>query len=235
MFAPTAARSPLSRFRTLAVSGLLLATVAGGLAPGSAFAQIDGCWTSEPARELGFPQWSEAPQQVIDTAKAYTATVETNLGTMVFALDAEAAPITVNSFVCLATSDYYNFTLFHRIIANFMIQGGDPTATGTMGPGYEIADELPTGELPYKRGTLAMANAGPNTGGSQFFVVHQDQAEQFPSNYTIFGQLTEGEEVLDAIASSPVGQSQRGEQSAPIRTVGIVSITIQVDGEPLGA
>jgi cyclophilin family peptidyl-prolyl cis-trans isomerase len=151
---------------------------------------------------------------------------------MIFELDAAAAPTTVNSFVCLATSGYYEFTLFHRIMSGFMVQGGDPTGTGSGGPGYQFNDELPVGELPYTRGTLAMANAGANTNGSQFFIVHADQGEGFSSNYSIFGHMIEGEDVLDALASTPVTTSQRGEASLPIRTTGILEITIQQDGEP---
>lgn len=212
----------------LFVATMLVASLA--VTPVSA--QESTCWNAEPDTSLGFPQWSEAPQQVIDTSKTYTATIVTSAGNMVFELDAEAAPTTVNSFVCLASSGFYDFTLFHRIIAGFMIQSGDPTGTGNRGPGYQIGDELPTDSTPYSRGTLAMANSGPDTNGSQFFVVQADQGEQFPSSYTVFGHLTEGEDVLDALASTPVGPSARGEMSAPLRTTGVLDITIQVDGEP---
>lgn len=230
---PRFTRLPL---RKLAVTGALVASLASTMVPGGVSAQIDGCWSTEPTMDYGFPQWSEAPATVIDVAKTYTATVVTSKGTMVFELDPAAAPATVNSFVCLATSDYYDFTTFHRVIASFMIQGGDPTGTGTLGPGYSLPDELPEGEAPYTRGTLAMANAGANTGGSQFFVVQQDlPAGQLPVAYTVFGHLTEGEDVLDAISAVPVAPNVRGENSAPMRTVGIVDITISVDGQPLGA
>lgn len=212
---------------------IVVATVLiAGLVASPVAAQGTACWTSEPDMSLGYPQWAEAPQQVIDSSKTYTSTVVTSAGTMVFELEAEAAPTTTNSFVCLATSGYYDFTLFHRIIAGFMIQGGDPTGTGTGGPGYQFVDELPEGSTPYTRGTLAMANSGPNSNGSQFFIVHADQGEQFPPNYTIFGHLTEGEDVLDALAAIPVGPSIRGEMSTPQRTTGVLDITIQVDGEP---
>jgi cyclophilin family peptidyl-prolyl cis-trans isomerase len=223
----------VTRTRNLA----LLFALAGAtlLAPASLGAQgsaASGCWSVEPSMEMGFPQWAEAPAMIVDSAKAYTATVETSHGTMVFALDASAAPTTVNNFVCLATSGYYDFTLFHRVMVDFMIQGGDPTATGTGGPGYQFADELPSGETPYTRGTLAMANSGANTNGSQFFIVHQDLPAEFPANYSIFGHISEGEDVLDALATIPVTQSMRGEMSDPIATVGIIRVTIQVDGQP---
>ena len=207
------------------------------LAPATLSAQDSpaaGCWSAEPSMELGFPQWAEAPAMIVDQAKSYTATVETSHGTMVFNLDASAAPTTVNNFVCLAASGYYDFTLFHRVMVDFMIQGGDPTATGTGGPGYQFADELPSGDAPYTRGTLAMANSGPNTNGSQFFIVHQDLPGEFPPNYSIFGHIAEGEDVLDTLATVPVTTSARGENSDPIPTVGIISVTIQVDGQPLG-
>lgn len=218
---------------------VLLIAMAGAtvLAPASLTAQDSpaaGCWGSEPSTELGFSQWTEAPSTIVDPSKSYTATVETSHGTMVFALDAAAAPTTVSNFVCLSASGYYDFTLFHRVMVDFMIQGGDPTATGTGGPGYQFADELPSGDAPYTRGTLAMANSGANTNGSQFFIVHQDLPAEFPLNYSIFGHISEGEDVLDTLATIPVTQSPRGEMSDPIATVGIVRITIQVDGQPLG-
>lgn len=216
----------------LATLSLVVASLTMGVAASPAAAQSSGCWNVEPTTNWGFPQWSEAPQQVIDTSKTYTATFVTSAGNMVFELDAAAAPTTVNSFVCLATSGYYDFTLFHRIISGFMIQGGDPTGTGTGGPGYQFNDELPEGDAPYTRGTLAMANSGENTNGSQFFIVHADWSAEYPKNYAIFGHLIEGEDVLDALASTPVGTSATGENSAPIRTSGIIDIVIEQDGEP---
>ncbi|MBA2247883.1 MAG: peptidylprolyl isomerase [Chloroflexia bacterium] len=163
---------------------------------------------------------------VIDPAKVYTATVETNRGDLVIQLDAAAAPVTVNNFVCLSRAGYYDVTIFHRIIQGFMVQGGDPTGTGTGDPGYQFNDELPQGETPYVRGTIAMANSGPNTNGSQFFIVHQDQPVEFPKNYSIFGQVTGGIEVLDVLTTIPVADIGRGEVSSPQVTVGIKTITI---------
>ena len=215
----------------MATLPLVVAALAMGFAASPAVAQSNGCWNAEPTTDMGFPQWSEPPQQVIDTAKTYTATFETSAGNMVFELDAATAPTTVNSFVCLASSGYYDFTLFHRIISGFMIQGGDPTGTGRGGPGYQFNDELPEGDAPYTRGTLAMANSGANTNGSQFFIIHADWGAEYPKNYSVFGHLTEGEDVLDALAAMPVGPSVTGENSAPVRTVGILDITIQQDGE----
>ncbi len=162
-------------------------------------------------------QYSSAPEMVIDPAKTYTAKIETTAGTMEAEFFPGDAPKTVNNFVFLARDGYYQDVIFHRVIKGFMIQGGDPTGTGRGGPGYQFADEPVTRK--YERGTLAMANAGPNTNGSQFFVMHADYG--LPPNYTIFGKLTAGEDVLDAIATSPTGAQDR-----PSTPVVIQSITI---------
>ncbi len=163
------------------------------------------------------PQYANPPEMVIDPAKTYTATIETTAGTMTAQLFASEAPRTVNSFVFLANEGFYADVIFHRVISGFMIQGGDPTGTGTGGPGYRFEDE-PVGRQ-YLRGTLAMANAGPNTNGSQFFVMHADYP--LPPNYTIFGKLSAGEEVIDAIAGAPTGGQDR-----PVNPVSIKSVTI---------
>lgn len=194
--------------------------------PGASPAAAAGCWASPPTMASGYMQWDSAPQMVIDPARTYTATIETNRGDIVIQLAADTAPVTVNNFVCLARAGYYDVTIFHRIIQGFMIQGGDPTGTGTGGPGYQINDELPQGDTPYMRGTIAMANAGPNTNGSQFFIVHQDQPVEFPKSYSIFGQVTSGIEILDALTTVPVADNGRGEMSRPLATVGIKTTTI---------
>ncbi|ABD02439.1 peptidylprolyl isomerase [Synechococcus sp. R55.6] len=154
---------------------------------------------------------------VIDPAKSYTATMETTAGTMVLELFPQEAPLAVNNFVFLANDHFYDGVIFHRVIRGFMIQGGDPTGTGRGGPGYRFPDE-PV-QRPYSRGTLAMANAGPNTNGSQFFIMHADYP--LPPNYTIFGQLIEGEDVLDKIATAPTGPQDR-----PLNPVEIQSVRI---------
>ena len=153
----------------------------------------------------------------IDPAKTYTATIETSAGTMTAELFAGDAPNTVNNFVFLARDGYYSGVIFHRVIEGFMIQGGDPTGTGSGGPGYKFKDE-PV-KRKYDRGTLAMANAGPNTNGSQFFVMHADYG--LPPNYTIFGKLTSGEDTLDKIATA-----KKGAQDRPTDPVTINSVTI---------
>ena len=128
-------------------------------------------------------QWAQPPTMVIDPAKTYRATIETTAGTMTAEFFPAEAPKTVNNFVFLAREGFYDGVIFHRVIPGFVIQGGDPTGTGRGGPGYRFEDEPVT--RPYVRGTIAMANAGPNTNGSQFFIMHADYP--LPPNYTIFG------------------------------------------------
>ena len=159
----------------------------------------------------------------IDSEKQYTATITTTMGEMKANLNAKEVPATVNNFVFLAREGFYENVKFHRIIKNFMVQGGDPTGTGSGGPGYRFNDEPVT--LGYDKGTLAMANAGPNTNGSQFFIVHGD-AVSLPKNYTIFGKVTAGLDVLDQIASVPVAASRGGEASSPQVDVRITKVTI---------
>ncbi len=161
--------------------------------------------------------YDSPPPLVIDPAKSYTATLETTAGTMTLELFPQEAPLTVNNFVFLANENFYDGVIFHRVIRGFMIQGGDPTGTGRGGPGYRFQDE-PV-QRSYNRGILAMANAGPNTNGSQFFIMHADYP--LPPNYTIFGQLVEGEDVLDKIATARTGPQDR-----PVAPVEIKSITI---------
>lgn len=167
-------------------------------------------------------QWSSPPAMTIDQNKQYTATIKTSMGDMTAELYAKDAPITVNNFVFLANQKFYDNVKFHRIIKGFMVQTGDPTGTGAGGPGYQFPDEKVT--KPYTRGTLAMANAGPNTNGSQFFIVQQDYP--LPPNYTIFGKLTGGLDVLDKIASVPVAAGRGGEKSVPTEDVRIESVSI---------
>lgn len=161
--------------------------------------------------------YSSPPPMSIDPAKRYTATIETSAGTMTAELFPGDAPRTVNNFVFLAGEGFYEGIIFHRVIPGFMIQGGDPTGKGSGGPGYRFDDE-PV-KRRYTRGTLAMANAGPNTNGSQFFVMHADYA--LPPSYTIFGKLTSGEEVVDAIAAAPTGAQDRPRDPVRIERVTI--------------
>ena len=166
------------------------------------------------------PMYQNAPALTIDKAKKYTATLTTSQGVIEVELDAIHTPITVNNFVFLAREHFYDGVIFHRTIPDFMIQAGDPTGTGAGGPGYQFDDEPFTGE--YTRGTVAMANAGPNTNGSQFFIMHKDTP--LPKSYVIFGRVTSGLEVVDAIATAPTKPG--GEGSQPQNPVSIQSVTI---------
>lgn len=166
---------------------------------------------------------STQPVMEIDQKKTYRAIVHTTLGDITIALFADKMPITVNNFVSLARKNFYNDTVFHRAMKGFMIQGGDPKGDGTGGPGYRFADEPFEGE--YTRGTVAMANAGPNTNGSQFFIMHQDYA--LSKDYVIFGKVASGLDVVDAIATSAVTRdSNSGENSKPVQPTVVTSITI---------
>ncbi len=166
-------------------------------------------------------QFAEAPEMGIDTSKRYTATMTTSMGTMVIALDALNAPLTVNNFVFLAAHHYYDGVIFHRIINGFVCQGGDPTGTGRGGPGYRFADE-PVRQR-YQLGSVAMANAGRDTNGSQFFLISGQQGVGLPSNYNHFGQIVKGLDVLDAMQNVPTDRSDR-----PLDDVVIESVTITV-------
>jgi len=173
---------------------------------------LDG--SSEKAQKF-----SGEPPMIIDPAKRYTAEMVTSKGTMVIALDAIAAPKTVNHFVFLARYHYYEGVVFHRVIPGFMLQGGDPTGNGTGGPGYRFADELPKPGR-YELGSLAMANAGPDTNGSQFFIISGPSGVGLPPLYSLFGKVIAGDEVISAIEA--VG-SHSGKTA---ETVTILSVTI---------
>ena len=168
----------------------------------------------------GAMQWREPPPRIIDPEASYTAVINTTEGSITVELLTEDAPATVNNFVFLAREGFYDNVIFHRAIAGFMIQGGDPTGTGAGGPGYRFDDE-PV-QRPYTRGIMAMANAGPNTNGSQFFLMHADYA--LPPNYTIFGQAVSGLETIDAIATAP--KKPGGEGSSPVTPAVIQSVEI---------
>lgn len=185
------------------------------------------CWSDAPDSSVaGFPQFPGVPEMKIDPDKTYYATVVTNRGTFVIELLDEAAPVTVNNFVCLATNDYYDGVIFHRVMRDFMIQTGDPTGTGRGGPGYQINDELPTGDLKYLPGIVAMANAGANTNGSQFFINTANNTTNLQPNYTIFGEVVEGMDTVTTISEVPVGFNSQGEQSVPAATMTILDIVI---------
>ena len=170
-------------------------------------------------------QWSSPPAFTLDGSKKYSATIKTSLGDMTADLFVGDAPQTANNFVFLARQGFYDGVIFHRIVKDFMVQTGDPTGTGRGDPGYKFADEL-KGPQTYTKGTLAMANAGPNTQGSQFFICHGSGAERLPKAYTIFGRVTDGLEVLDKIAGVPVRAGPGGENSQPVDPPKIDTIQI---------
>ena len=180
-----------------------------------------GCPASTSAR-VNTKTWSTAPAMTIDTTKTYTATVLTDLGPFTITLDAKTAPKTVNNFVFLSNQGFYHCVIFHRVIPNFMDQTGDPQGTGTGGPGYSFADELPATANPqYPIGSVAMANSGANTNGSQFFIVTGAQGENLQPAYSLFGSVTSGMSVVQTINSqgTPAGVP-------PAVTHRILSVTI---------
>jgi peptidyl-prolyl cis-trans isomerase B (cyclophilin B) len=146
-------------------------------------------------------QWNSAPAMQIDVKKSYTATIETTRGEIIVQLFPQYAPKTVNNFVFLAREGFYNGITFHRVIPNFMIQGGDPTGTGRGGPGYRFEDEFAGNPLKHETGVLSMANAGPATNGSQFFITHSPQSH-LDGRHTVFGKVTSGQDVVDQIKQS---------------------------------
>jgi peptidyl-prolyl cis-trans isomerase B (cyclophilin B) len=143
-------------------------------------------------------QYKSPPAMQIDPSKKYTATINTSRGTIVADLFAKEAPNTVNNFVFLAKEGFYDGIKFHRVIADFMIQGGDPTGSGSGGPGYKFADEVKNNPHKHQRGSLSMANAGPNTNGSQFFITHV-ATDWLDGKHTVFGQVKSGQEVVDKV------------------------------------
>jgi cyclophilin family peptidyl-prolyl cis-trans isomerase len=167
-------------------------------------------------------QWSTPPEMQIDPKKKYNAHMDTDNGTMVIEIFADKTPNTVNSFVFLSREGFYNDVIFHRVIPNFMVQGGDPTGTGMGGPGYKFGDEFDPSLRHDKQGVLSMANAGPKTNGSQFFITH-GPTPHLDNKHSVFGQVVEG---LDVLMSIPPRDPNN--RSAP--AVKIISVTIE-EGE----
>jgi cyclophilin family peptidyl-prolyl cis-trans isomerase len=179
--------------------------------------------TDCPAPDGSSPRTTRFPGPMpmcIDTEKSYQAEIATNHGTMTAFLHTSNAPRTVNNFVSLARYHYYDGLGFHRIIRDFMIQGGCPQGTGTGDPGYRFEDELPEPGR-YEIGSLAMANAGPNTNGSQFFIVSGPHGMSLPPQYSLFGKLISGLEVLEEIQSVPTGAQDRPKDPVTIESVTI--------------
>jgi len=174
------------------------------------------------------PMEFDAPADMaLDPSTAIRATMSTSCGDLEIELDPGIAPETVNSFVFLSTEGYFDGTALHRVIPGFVAQGGDQTATGTGGPGYTIPDEFPSPGMGYERGTLAMANAGPGTTGSQFFIVVEDTG--LPPQFTIFGRVVDGFDVLDRLQEVPLGMAPGSPDptaSTPLETIYVNTVTI---------
>ena len=169
--------------------------------------------------------FENAPSNCLDTSKTYTAVVTTNKGEFSIVLDQNKAPLAANSFVTLARYKYFDNTQCHRAILDFVVQCGDPTATGSGGPGYSFADELPqAGE--YKLGSIAMANSGPNTNGSQFFIITGDQGITLPPSYTLFGQVTSGLDTTVPALNAASNPDPAANGVPTLETITIVSVVI---------
>ncbi len=183
--------------------------------------QIDTT-TTTIGEEMSDKIYDKQPEMNINTNSSYTAVIKTNLGDMTVEFFTDDAPKTVNNFISLSKDGYYDNVIFHRVISGFMIQGGDPSGTGHGDygkyPGYKFDDEL-NNQRPYKKGVLAMANAGPNTNGSQFFIMHVDYP--LPYSYTIFGQVVDGFDVIDKIASVETDSADKPTTDVVISTVEI--------------
>ena len=203
--------------KKLIIFSMLLLSFCGGEAVEEEIVQ-----TTEVTEMTYDKTYTSTPVMSIDVNSTYTAELETSLGNIVIELFTDTSPITVNNFVNLSNDGYYNDVIFHRVIKGFMIQGGDPSGTGhgDMGkyPGYDFEDELDN-PMNYEKGIVAMANRGPNTNGSQFFIMHEDYP--LPYQYTIFGKVLSGLDVVDAI-----GNVQTGENDKPNEDVVILNIKI---------
>lgn len=176
----------------------------------------------QQSKETNASNSKKPPSMQTNQDKIYSAVLKTSEGNITIELDAKKTPKTVNNFVSLSRDNFYDGTIFHRIIKDFMIQGGDPNGDGSGGPGYKFDDENLEGE--YTRGTVAMANSGPNTNGSQFFIIHKDY--DLPNNYVIFGHVSSGMDVVDKIAEGEVTTNSSMEKSKPVNPVKIESVEV---------
>lgn len=167
---------------------------------------------------------TKLPFKLVDKNKKYQAVMETTEGKMTIELYSDETPIAVSNFISLSKKGFYNDTIFHRVIYDFMVQGGDPKGNGTGGPGYRFEDEPVLRD--YTKGTIAMANSGPDTNGSQFFIMHKDYP--LPKDYVIFGKVIDGLDVVDRLASTPVEFNPgTGENSKPVNPERVVKVTIK--------
>jgi len=189
-------------------------------------AQPTACGAEAPD-PLTAMQFDAPGDESIDPTTPNLALISTSCGDITVELDPSLAPETVNSFVFLARQGYFDGTVFHRVIPGFVAQGGDQTATGTGGPGYTVPDEFPPAGVTYDRGTVAMANAGPGTTGSQFFILLDDS--QLPPQFTIFGRVTDGLDVLDLLQAVPLGRAPTSPDpvpSTPLATIYVNTVSI---------
>ena len=205
--------------KKLIILSMLLLSFCGGEAIEDEIVQ-----TTEVTEMTYDKTYTSTPVMSIDVNSTYTAELETSLGNIVIELFTDTSPITVNNFVNLSNDGYYNDVIFHRVIKGFMIQGGDPSGTGhgDMGkyPGYDFEDELDN-PMNYEKGIVAMANRGPNTNGSQFFIMHEDYP--LPYQYTIFGKVLSGLDVVDAIGNVQTGENDKPNEDVVILNVKITS------------
>lgn len=208
------------------------------ISPASAQAPLDGstCWQPGQLTISGAQMtWSAPPATIIDLSQSYSATLQTTAGAIRIALDAANAPLATNNFICLALAGYYTGTDFHRIFANTMIQGGDPTASGAGNPGYTIPSDPTLGHYP--AGSVSMANASPDRNGSQFFIAATDLTGLIPNDYPVFGQVTAGMDVVLAISNGAVTTTATGEQSKPVEPSILMNVSISTgtqDDAPAG-
>jgi cyclophilin family peptidyl-prolyl cis-trans isomerase len=218
----------MTRWTLVLVACWLLAGCGGASTAGSSSAGVDstGC-TVQSADSTPQRTFSAPPAMQIDVSKQYTATIATQYGNIVIDLLAKQAPKTVNNFVFLACHHFYDGLTFHRLVAGFVIQGGDPQGTGAGGPGYEFVDELPNSSSVYQPGAVAMANSGPNTNGSQFFICTNDVSKQLQPLYSYFGKVSSGMDVVTTIAKLKTVAGPSGEQSKPVAPVVMQHVTIQ--------
>ena len=210
--------------RRLIASTALVATMALPVLAGCGSSDSASADTAATAAQEGAKSWSSPPAQTIDAKATYTATLATSEGDITIALDPKAAPKAVNNFVFLSKQGFYDGVTFHRVIPGFVIQGGDPDGNGTGGPGYTFEDELPEAGA-YKLGSVAMANSGPNTNGSQFFIITGDQGVALPPSYSLFGQVTKGQDVAEKISTMAAPGTE-----TPEPPVTIEKVTVQEKG-----
>ena len=208
-------KKPVLLLTALSVVVLVIASCSGSEPPTATPAP-----QTSTTGEVTIKQYSSPPAMSIDSEKSYTAKLKTNHGDITIELYAAEAPITVNSFVFLARDNFYDGVIFHRVIEGFMIQGGDPTGTGTGGPGYRFQDEIVSSLTFAEPGLLAMANAGPGTNGSQFFITVAP-TPHLNGNHTIFGKVTEGYDVVLAISQVNTGPRDRPSDDVVIESVEI--------------